>query len=131
MVNQQAALDALAASRAAATAPSNEKERLRSLLTPFDSASYFESYIAKTYFKTASMISLGCRGIAIIMGFTDTQLQRALFDFGANLGIAFQIHDDILDFTQSEAQLGKPAFNDLKEGIVTAPIIYSLLQQRR
>jgi geranylgeranyl pyrophosphate synthase len=74
------------------------------------------------------MISLGCRGIAIIMGFTDIQLQRALFDFGANLGIAFQIHDDILDFTQSEAQLGKPAFNDLKEGIVTAPIIYSLLQ---
>lgn len=101
---------------------------MRSLILPYDSTNYFESYIAKTYFKTASMISLGCRGIAIIMGFTDIQLQRALFDFGANLGIAFQIHDDILDFTQSEAQLGKPAFNDLKEGIVTAPIIYSLLQ---
>lgn len=98
------------------------------MILPYDSTNYFESYIAKTYFKTASMISLGCRGIAIIMGFTDIQLQRALFDFGANLGIAFQIHDDILDFTQSEAQLGKPAFNDLKEGIVTAPIIYSLLQ---
>jgi len=98
------------------------------LILPYDSTNYFESYIAKTYFKTASMISLGCRGIAIIMGFTDIQLQRALFDFGANLGIAFQIHDDILDFTQSEAQLGKPAFNDLKEGIVTAPIIYALLQ---
>jgi len=38
-----------------------------------------------------------------------------MFDFGAHLGIAFQVHDDILDFTQSEATLGKPAFNDLKE----------------
>ena len=53
-----------------------------------------------------------------------------MFNFGANLGIAFQIHDDILDFTQSEAQLGKPAFNDLKEGIVTAPIVYALLEQQ-
>jgi geranylgeranyl pyrophosphate synthase len=128
MVNHQAALDALAASRAQAISPSSEQEKLRSLILPYDSTNYFESYIAKTYFKTASMISLGCRGIAIIMGFTDIHLQRALFDFGANLGIAFQIHDDILDFTQSEAQLGKPAFNDLKEGIVTAPIIYALLQ---
>jgi len=52
----------------------------------------------------------------------------SLFNFGAHLGIAFQIHDDILDFTQDEAKLGKPAFNDLKEGIVTAPIIYALLE---
>ena len=95
---------------------------------PFDSHSYFDSYIAKTYYKTASMISLGCRGMAIIMDLQDTDAHRHLFDFGAHLGVAFQIHDDILDFTQSEEQLGKPAFNDLKEGIVTAPIIYGLLE---
>ena len=95
----------------------------------FDSQAYFSSYIEKTYFKTASMISLGCRGISILMKLKEDEHQRALFDFGAHLGIAFQIHDDILDFTQSEAQLGKPAFNDLKEGIVTAPIIYALLDQ--
>lgn len=64
------------------------------------------------------------------MGFSEVQAHRSLFDFGAHLGIAFQVHDDILDFTQSEAQLGKPAFNDLKEGIVTAPIIYALLEQQ-
>jgi geranylgeranyl pyrophosphate synthase len=102
---------------------------LLSLLVLYDSTNYFDSYVAKTYYKTASMISLGCRGVALIMGLDKIQEQRALFDFGANLGIAFQIHDDILDFTQSEAQLGKPAFNDLKEGIVTAPIIYALLEQ--
>lgn len=95
----------------------------------FDSQAYFSSYIEKTYYKTASMISLGCRGISILMQLKEDSHQRALFDFGAHLGIAFQIHDDILDFTQSEAQLGKPAFNDLKEGIVTAPIIYALLEQ--
>ena len=94
----------------------------------FDQIGYFDTYIAKTYYKTASMISLGCRGIAVLMNFEETEAHRSLFDFGAHLGIAFQIHDDILDFTQSEAQLGKPAFNDLKEGIITAPIIYGLLE---
>ena len=95
----------------------------------FDSERYFQSYITKTYYKTASMISLGCRGLAIILNL-DEQAQRRMFDFGAHLGIAFQIHDDILDFTQSGETLGKPAFNDLKEGIVTAPIIYALLEQQ-
>ena len=91
----------------------------------FDYDNYFDSYIAKTYFKTASMISIGCRGVALLMNY-DLEKQRAMFDFGAHLGIAFQVHDDILDFTQSAEALGKPAFNDLKEGIVTAPIIYAL-----
>jgi len=72
------------------------------------------------------MISLGCRGLGLIFNL-DLQNQRRLFDFGAHLGIAFQIHDDILDFTQDSEKLGKPAFNDMKEGIVTAPLIYSLL----
>lgn len=94
-----------------------------------DYESYFESYIAKTYYKTASMISLGCRGIGLIFNL-DTENQRRLFNFGAHLGIAFQIHDDILDFTQDSAMLGKPAFNDIKEGIVTAPLIYGLLDHR-
>jgi len=63
-----------------------------------DYQDFFESYIAKTYYKTASMISLGCRGLGIIFNL-DIENQRRLFDFGAHLGIAFQIHDDILDFT--------------------------------
>lgn len=80
----------------------------------FDVEEYFVSYISKTYYKTASMISLGCRGLGIIYGF-DIEAQRKLFDFGAHLGVAFQVHDDILDFTQNSEQLGKPAYNDIKE----------------
>lgn len=73
------------------------------------------------------MISLGCRGLGIIFNL-DIENQRKLFNFGAHLGIAFQIHDDILDFTQDSRVLGKPAFNDVKEGIVTAPLVFGLLQ---
>lgn len=49
---------------------------------------YFTSYIAKTYYKTASMISLGCRGVALIFA-GDLEDQRRMFNFGAHLGIAF------------------------------------------
>lgn len=80
----------------------------------FDTQGYFESYVSKTYFKTASMLSLACRGVGLILDL-DHEAQKRLFDFGAHLGIAFQVHDDILDFTQSGETLGKPAFNDLKE----------------
>ena len=92
----------------------------------YDEHKYFTNYMDKTYYKTASMISLGCRGVGLMFDM-DEKAHEELFNFGAHLGLAFQIHDDILDFTQDEAQLGKPAFNDLKEGIVTAPIIYALL----
>ena len=43
------------------------------VVLPFDSEGYFDSYIAKTYYKTASMISLGCRGIAVLMRFNETE----------------------------------------------------------
>ena len=58
------------------------------ILQEYDYQDYFESYIAKTYYKTASMISLGCRGLGIIFNL-NMETQRKLFDFGANLGIAF------------------------------------------
>lgn len=54
------------------------------------------------------------RGLAIIYDL-DIEAQKHLFNFGAHLGIAFQVHDDILDYTQNSEQLGKPAFNDIKE----------------
>lgn len=90
---------------------------------------YFTTYVAKTYYKTASMISLGCRGLGLIFNL-DIDNQRRLFNFGAHLGIAFQVHDDILDFTQDEAVLGKPAFNDVKEGIITAPLVFAHLEYK-
>ena len=73
-----------------------------------------EEYTLKSYYKTASMIALGCRGITMILNRT-IQEERSVFNFGANLGIAFQIRDDLLDFTMSEETLGKPSHQDLKD----------------
>ena len=87
------------------------------------------NYISKTYYKTASLMSLACRGVAIIHEFDESK-QRKVFDFGAHFGIAFQVADDILDFTQSSEDLGKPAFNDLKSGLVTAPTIFALAESK-
>lgn len=46
---------------------------------------------------------------------TDMETHKKLFDFGVNIGLAFQVTDDLLDFTKSSSTLGKPSFNDLKE----------------
>ena len=88
-----------------------------------------ESYISKTYYKTASLMSLAWRGVGIIHKFEEEK-QKTAFDFGAHFGIAFQVADDILDFTQSSEALGKPAFNDLKSGLVTAPTIFAFAESK-
>ncbi len=49
-----------------------------------------------------------------------------MYTYGKNLGLAFQIVDDILDFTRSTAELGKPAGSDLRDGNLTAPVLYAL-----
>lgn len=99
------------------------------LIQAKNSEQNIEDYISKTYYKTASLMSLACRGVAIIHEF-DEQKQRKVFDFGAHFGIAFQVADDILDFTQSSEELGKPANNDLKSGLVTAPTIFALAESQ-
>ena len=60
-------------------------------------------------------------------GGTPEQIE-ALGKFGYDLGLAFQIIDDVLDFTGDEALLGKPAGNDLREGTLTLPLIYAIAQ---
>jgi octaprenyl-diphosphate synthase len=77
--------------------------------------------------KTAYLFS-GCCEIGAILGGADEQQQTALRDYGMNLGIAFQLADDLLDFTADEKVLGKAAGADLIEGKVTLPLI--LLQER-
>jgi octaprenyl-diphosphate synthase len=77
--------------------------------------------------KTAFLFSACCE-IAAILARTDLKTQAALSDFGLNLGIAFQLADDMLDFTSDEKALGKAAAVDLLEGKVTLPLI--ILQRR-
>lgn len=75
--------------------------------------------------KTATLFS-ACTKLGAIAAGTDEARQTLLGDFGWNLGMAFQLVDDILDFTSRESILGKPVGNDLREGKVTLPLIYAL-----
>lgn len=77
--------------------------------------------------KTAYLFS-ACTEIGALMGGATRLQQQALRDFGLNLGMAFQLIDDVLDFTSTDHVLGKPAGNDLREGKVTLPVIYLLEQ---
>ena len=84
-----------------------------------------ESYYEKISRKTACLIAACCKGGAIVSGSPDNEIEQ-LNSYGSNLGIAFQIIDDILDYTEDQSTIGKPAGNDLRQGMVTLPLIYAL-----
>ncbi|MGZ3681624.1 MAG: polyprenyl synthetase family protein [Ktedonobacterales bacterium] len=88
-----------------------------------------ESYLERINRKTACLMASCCKGGAIVGGGTDAQI-ALLEQFGLNLGIAFQIIDDVLDYSGSEAVIGKPAGNDLRQGLVTLPLIYALQHEQ-
>jgi octaprenyl-diphosphate synthase len=75
--------------------------------------------------KTASLFSACARLGALVAG-ADEAVEAKLADYAWNLGMAFQLVDDVLDFTARESILGKPVGNDLREGKVTLPLIYAL-----
>ena len=75
--------------------------------------------------KTAVLISAACQAGAILGGGGSAE-ERALKTYGHNLGIAFQLIDDALDFTGETEELGKPVGNDLQEGKATLPLIHAL-----
>ena len=72
--------------------------------------------------KTAHLFG-GCSQIGGMLGDLSREQQEALWEYGFNLGIAFQLVDDLLDYTADESALGKPIGSDLREGKVTLPII--------
>jgi geranylgeranyl pyrophosphate synthase len=82
-----------------------------------------EAYYARIYAKTASLFAAATEGGALL-GTSDETTVSGLRDYGHYLGMAFQIIDDILDFTSTEAVLGKPAGSDLRQGTVTLPVFY-------
>jgi all-trans-nonaprenyl-diphosphate synthase len=85
----------------------------------------WDYYYDKTYKKTASLFEAACLAPAIANEASD-EIKYVCTEFGKNLGLAFQIFDDILDFTAEEEILGKPNFADLTEGQITIPVIITL-----
>ena len=75
--------------------------------------------------KTASLFS-ACARLGALAGGSDDSAEMRLGEYAWNLGIAFQLVDDVLDFTSRESVLGKPVGNDLREGKITLPLIYAL-----
>ncbi|MDE3195069.1 MAG: polyprenyl synthetase family protein [Acidobacteriota bacterium] len=75
--------------------------------------------------KTACLFS-ACARLGAVAAGADTQVEDKLGEFAWNLGMAFQLIDDMLDFVSSESTLGKPVGGDLKEGKVTLPLVYAL-----
>ncbi|KAH8819752.1 decaprenyl-diphosphate synthase-like protein subunit 1 [Xylogone sp. PMI_703] len=91
-----------------------------------DTISY---YLRKTYLKTASLISKSCRAAALLGG-ADCATVDAAYSYGKNLGLAFQLVDDMLDYTISEKELGKPTGADLELGLATAPLLFAWKQHQ-
>lgn len=84
-----------------------------------------ECYIGVVRSKTAILMSAACEAGAILGGASSLQ-QRALADFGMDLGIAFQLMDDTLDYIATEEEFGKSIGHDLEEGKITLPLIHTL-----
>jgi octaprenyl-diphosphate synthase len=80
------------------------------------------------YRKTACLFS-GCARLGAVLGKQSKEIEDGLADYGRNAGLAFQLVDDLLDFTASPEILGKPVLSDLKEGKVTLPLIFALQAQ--
>jgi len=84
-----------------------------------------EQYFQRIRGKTAELFGLSCFAGALLGG-REKDVQNNLYDMGIEFGIAFQIRDDVMDYTGNVLSLGKQSGNDLKEGIPTLPLILAL-----
>jgi geranylgeranyl pyrophosphate synthase len=82
-----------------------------------------EDYYDRIYSKTASLIAMAAESGGILAGLPEDQV-KSLRRYGRDLGTAFQIVDDVLDFVGDEEQLGKPVGSDLRQGTITLPAMY-------
>ncbi|KAM4606294.1 all trans-polyprenyl-diphosphate synthase PDSS1 isoform 2-T2 [Polymixia lowei] len=87
----------------------------------------FKHYLEKTFKKTASLIANSCKAVSILVN-SDSEVHEIAYQYGRNVGIAFQLVDDVLDFTSCASQLGKPSAADLKLGLATGPVLFACQQ---
>ena len=84
-----------------------------------------ERYAERIYGKTASLFATAAESGAVLSG-ADERIVGQLREYGRNLGMAFQVVDDILDVRGSEEEVGKPVGNDLLNGVLTLPVLISM-----
>ena len=84
-----------------------------------------DQYLEIIQKKTAALFAASCH-LGGILGGASRQQKKDLAEFGSNLGMSFQIIDDLLDYKGDEKTLGKPVLSDLSEGRVTLPLIYTM-----
>lgn len=94
-------------------------------LNRFDASITIDTYLQKNYYKTATLFANSAKAAAVLSEVSPSTAEH-LYSYGRDIGLAFQIVDDILDFTSSSEALGKPAGSDLKSGTLTAPVLYAL-----
>ncbi|KAG6819545.1 hypothetical protein H0H93_010791 [Arthromyces matolae] len=99
-------------------------EKLREHSTKIQDA--WNIYLQKTYLKTASLMAKGARAAVTLGGCKEGDIWREIaYAYGRNLGIAFQLVDDILDYDSAASALGKPGGADLQLGLTTGPALYA------
>ena len=91
----------------------------------FDTSLTLDAYLDKSYYKTASLLANSAKSAAILSDSSQGIIDH-LYAYGRYLGLAFQIVDDILDFTSPTEVLGKPAGSDLISGNITAPALFTM-----
>nr|ARW60216.1 prenyl transferase [Laurencieae sp.] len=94
----------------------------------FDYKISIEDYIEKSFYKTASLIANSCKAITMLNSH-NSKTQSDFYLYGKHLGLAFQVIDDILDIVSSIDKLGKPAGSDIKNGNLTAPLIFAIQER--
>ena len=88
-----------------------------------------KDYYSRIQKKTADFLEICCELGCIVSGMSPEDTKR-MAEYGHCIGMAFQITDDLLDIEQTEAKIGKPAGNDIRQGIVTLPVIRALKESR-
>ncbi|MFC6649972.1 polyprenyl synthetase family protein [Paenibacillus rhizoplanae] len=103
-----------------------EMEQIRDF---FNSGQSVRHYLRRIRRKTALLIAVSCQ-LGALAADAEPGTARLLYNYGYNVGMAFQIRDDLLDLSGTEKQIGKPPGSDMRQGNITLPVIYTLQDDR-
>ncbi|CAM3970263.1 polyprenyl synthetase family protein [Paenibacillus alkaliterrae] len=103
-----------------------EMEQIRDF---FNTGQSVRHYLRRIRRKTALLIAISCK-LGAVAAETDRKTANQLYRYGYNVGMAFQIRDDLLDLYGTEKQIGKPPGSDMRQGNITLPVILALKDKR-